>query len=361
MASRIGVFICHCGSNIAGKLDVPKLREFASTLKDVVVARDYKFMCSDPGQDIIKKDIAEHKLDGVVVAACSPRLHEPTFRRACSQAGLNPYLMEMANIREHCSWVTEKPEEALVKAEAIVAGAVARSRLLKELFSHRVDVKPSVLVLGGGIAGIQAALDVANAGYKVYMVESKQSIGGRMAQFDKTFPTLDCSACILTPKMVMVGQHKNIELLNYAELTELSGFVGNFKAKVLVKAKSINYDRCNGCGACIEKCPKRVPAEFDEGIGKRKSIYVDFPQAVPNKPVIDRASCVYFQKGKCQACVKACETGAVDFEQKDVIREIEVGAVILATGYAWAVSTTCSPGSSSSGCSTRPAPHPAPS
>ena len=333
MSTRIGVYVCHCGSNIAGKLDVEKVKDFAAGLEDVVVAKEYKFMCSEPGQELIKKDIKEQKLDRVVVAACSPRMHEPTFRGACASAGLNPYLMDMANIREHCSWVTENYEQATGKAMSVVAGSVGRVRFLEELQEGEVEANPDVRVLGGGIAGIQTALDLADSGHKVYLVEKEQSIGGHMAQFDKTFPTLDCSACILTPKMVSVGQHPNIELLNYSELEAVDGFVGNFVARVRVKARYVDYEKCNGCGACIEKCPKKVLSTFEEGMAKRKAIYVDFPQAVPNKPVIDRENCVYFKKGTCRACEKNCEVGAIDWEQQDEIREIPVGAIVLATGY----------------------------
>ena len=333
MSTRTGVFVCHCGSNIAGKLDVNALRDFAATLPGVAVARDYKFMCSEPGQEQIRKDIVEHRLDRVVVAACSPRMHEPTFRRATAAGGLNEFFFQMANIREHVTWVTADKAMATEKAKALVAGAVRRVSLHKPLTRRSVPVNPDIMIIGGGIAGIHAALTAAAAGKKVYLVERSQSIGGHMAQFDKTFPTLDCSACILTPKMVSVSQHPKIELLNYSEVDEITGFVGNFTAKVRVKARGVDYDKCNGCGVCIEKCPKKVPSEFDEGLGKRKAIYVDFPQAVPNKPVIDREHCTYYEKGKCKICEKFCEPGAIAFEQQDEIREIQVGTIIMATGF----------------------------
>jgi len=331
MERRIGVYICHCGTNIAATVNVKELVEFAASLRGVVVARDYMFMCSDPGQELIKNDIREYKLNRVVVASCSPLLHERTFRRVCRDGGLNPYLFEMANIREHCSWVHE--DGATEKAKGLVRAAVAKVYYLEPLESMEVSINPNTLVVGGGIAGIQAALDIANAGYKVYLVEREPSIGGHMIQLDKTFPTLDCSACILTPKMSDAGSHPNIELLTYSEVERVSGYIGNFKVSIRKKARYVDEEKCNGCGVCQEKCPWKVDSEFDAGLGKRKAIYTPFPQAVPNIPIIDKEHCVYFLKGTCKACQKFCTAGAIDFEQKDKLLEIEMGSIILATGY----------------------------
>jgi heterodisulfide reductase subunit A len=331
---RMGVYICHCGSNIANVVDVEAVRDFASDVEGVVVARDYKFMCSDPGQALIKEDIEKHNLNRVVVAACSPLMHEKTFRGACASAGMNQYLFQQANIREHCSWVTDDKEAATVKAKALTLGAVRKAAMLEPLETSSFEVNSNVMVIGGGIAGIQAALDIANAGNKVYLVEKDPSIGGHMAQFDKTFPTLDCAACILTPKMVSVGQHKNIEMLTYSEVAGVDGFVGNYKVKVRRKASYVDNDKCTGCGACMEKCPKKVSSEFEEGLGKRRAIYTPFAQAVPNKPVIDTEHCTYFLKpGKCGVCAKICEVDAIDFEQQERVEEIDVGSIIVATGY----------------------------
>jgi len=330
---RIGVYICHCGSNIAGTVDVEEVVRFAQDLEGVVVAREYKFMCSDPGQEIIKNDIKEQELNRIVVAACSPTLHEPTFRRVCQEAGINPYLFEMANIREHCSWVTEDKEKATEKAKALVSAAVRRVFYQEPLETREVPVNPNTLVVGGGIAGIQAALKIADSEHKVYLVEREPSIGGHMAQLDKTFPTLDCSACILTPKMSSVGSHPYIELMTYSEVEEVSGYIGNFKVKIKKKARYVDEDKCTGCGLCVTKCPWKADSEFEAGMGKRKAIYTPFPQAVPNIPVIDREHCVYFLKGTCRACEKVCEVGAIDFEQVDKSVEIEVGAIIVATGF----------------------------
>ncbi|TES83627.1 MAG: CoB--CoM heterodisulfide reductase iron-sulfur subunit A family protein [Dehalococcoidia bacterium] len=333
MEPKIGVYICHCGSNIAGTVDTAAVAQFAQGLEGVVAARDYKFMCSDPGQELIKKDIKELGLNRVVVASCSPTMHEPTFRRACQDAGVNPYLFEMANIREHVSWVTEDKQAATEKAKALVSAAVRRVSYHQPLETKEVPVNPNTLVVGGGIAGIQAALKIADSEHQVYLVERTPSIGGHMAQRDKTFPTLDCSAWILTPKMTQVGSHPFIKMLTYSEVEEVSGYIGNFKVKIRKKARYINEELCTGCGVCQEKCPWKVDSEFEAGMGKRKAIYSPFPQAVPNIPVIDREHCAYFQSGKCRACEKFCEAKAIDFEQEDEIIEVEVGSIILATGF----------------------------
>ncbi len=334
MEPRIGVYICHCGSNIADTVDMAAVAEFAQGLDSVVIARDYKFMCSQPGQELIKNDIKELGLNRVVVASCSPTMHEPTFRRACQEAGVNPYLFEMANIREHCSWVTEDKRLATEKAKALVSAAVRRVYYHQPLEMREVPINPNTLIVGGGIAGIQAALKIADSRHMVYLVERSPSIGGHMAQLDKTFPTLDCSACILTPKMTQVGSHPYIELLTYSEVEEVSGYIGNFKVKVKKKPKYVDEDKCTGCGLCQTKCPFKVDSEFEAGIGKRKAIYSPFPQAVPNVPVIDTEHCVYFLKGTCRACEKLCEAKAINFEQKEEIVELEVGSIILTTGFS---------------------------
>lgn len=335
MGERIGVYICHCGSNIAGVVDVEEVSRWAGEkFPDVAVSRDYKFMCSSPGQELIENDIKEFGLSRVVVAACSPHLHEKTFRGACARAGLNPFLFEMASIREHVAWVTKDKVEATIKAKALVDGAVRRVVFHEPLDPIRVDITPTTLVVGGGVAGIQAALEIADSGTPVILVEREPSIGGHMAQFDKTFPTLDCSACILTPKMFDIGNHPNITMLTWSEVESVDGYVGNFDIKVRKKARMVEEDLCTGCLVCQEKCPKRViDPVFEVGIAKRKAIYVPFPQAVPNKPVLDTENCTYFQTGKCQVCQKVCPTGAINYEQKDQILEFKVGNIILATGY----------------------------
>jgi len=331
---RVGVYVCHCGSNIAGTVAVDEVARWIGSQPNVVVARDYKFMCSSLGQELIEQDIKEQKLSRVVVAACSPHMHEKTFRSACQRAGLNPFLFEMANIRELDSWATDDKEAATQKAKAMVKAAVERVVHHQPLELIPVNINPNTLVVGGGVAGITAALELAEAGYHVYLVERESSIGGHMAQLDKTFPTLDCSACILTPKMVDVAQHPNITLLSYSEVEAVDGYLGNFTITVRKKARHVIEEKCTGCGICTEKCPKRVIDEvFEAGLGYRKAIYRLFPQAVPKYPVIDMQNCIYFQRGKCKACQIFCPTGAIDFDQQDELIKFEVGNIILATGY----------------------------
>ncbi|MFC1951137.1 4Fe-4S binding protein [Chloroflexota bacterium] len=330
---KIGVYICHCGSNIANTVDVEAVAEYAAGLSNVAEAKTYKFMCSDPGQQLIKDDITQKGINRVVVASCSPKMHEPTFRRAAADAGLNQYLFEMANIREHVSWVHEDKEVATEKAKALVSAAVRRVYYQQPLETKQVAVKSPTLVVGGGIAGIQAAIEIADSGNKVYLVEREPSIGGHMIQLDKTFPTLDCSACILTPKMSTAGSHPNIELMTYSEVDEVAGYVGNFNVKIKKKPRYVNEDKCTGCGICQEKCPYKAPNDYDQGLAQRKAIYTPFAQAVPNIPVIDADICAYILNGKCGACVKFCEVGAIDFEQKEEIVEVEVGNIIITTGY----------------------------
>jgi len=331
--ARIGVFVCHCGTNIAATVDVKKVAQAAKSFPGVRFTTDYRYMCSDPGQDLVRRMTKEHSLTGIVVASCSPSLHEKTFRKCTKDAGLNPYFCEMANIREQCSWVHDDREEATSKAIDIVRLTAAKVRKNKPLQTAFIPVEKRVLIIGGGISGIQAAIDIAFAGFKTVIVEREPSIGGRMAMFDKTFPTLDCAACILTPKMVEVSQNDRIKLYTYSEVETVSGYVGNFEVKIRRKARLINEDKCNGCGTCWQRCPVRVPSEFDMNLGKRKAIYVPFPQAVPNVPVIDREHCVYLSKKKCGICKKACPFEAIDYEQEDEIIEEKFGTIIVATGF----------------------------
>ncbi|MCX6284857.1 MAG: CoB--CoM heterodisulfide reductase iron-sulfur subunit A family protein, partial [Bacteroidetes bacterium] len=332
--ARVGVFVCFCGANIADFVDVPTVVEEAKKIREVKFAVDYKYMCSDPGQQMIRDAIVQHRLTSIVVAACSPRMHEKTFRKALSDAGMNPYLLEVANIREHSSWVHQKDKKAATdKAGDLVRMAVAKSIANEQLHEISVPVTKRALVIGGGIAGIQAALDIADARIPVTLVERSPSIGGRMAQLDETFPTLDCSQCILTPKMVDVASHPFIELIPYSEVIELDGYVGNYKVKIRKKASYVNFKSCTGCGACWQKCPVKVPNEYNMGIDTRKAIYTPFPQAVPNKPVIDAEHCTMLLKGKCGICAKFCEKGAIDFKMTDEVIEREIGAVVVATGY----------------------------
>lgn len=254
---RTGVYICHCGSNIAGTVQVDKLSGFASTLPGVAVARDYKYMCSSTGQEMIKEDIRDRGINRVVVAACSPRMHEMTFRQVLREAGLNPYLLAVANVREHCSWIVADSAQGTEAAKHLIRAAIARVGWQRPLEDRQVPVHPACLVVGGGIAGIQAALSIAQAGYQVYLVERSPSIGGRMAQLDKTFPTLDCSACILTPKMVAVARQKNVRLLTNSEVVEVAGYAGNFHVRIRRNPRYVDESKCTGCGTCWSVCPTR--------------------------------------------------------------------------------------------------------
>jgi heterodisulfide reductase subunit A2 len=330
---RIGVYVCHCGLNIAGSVDCAEVAKFASTLPHVVLAQDNRYTCSDQGQEGIKKDIKERKLNRVVVASCSPRLHEPTFRKTCEDAGLNKYLFEMANIREHCSWVHLYDRKAgTEKAKDLVKMAVAKASLLQPAEEVEVPIARRALVIGGGVAGIQAALDLADTGYKVYLVEKEPSIGGMMARIDKTFPTMDCSICILAPKMSDVGHHPNIDLLTNSEVSEVKGYIGNFHVKVLKKARYVTKD-CSACGECTEVCPIITANEFDVGLATRHGIYTPFAQAVPSTYIIDMNLCLN-KDGVvvCDKCSKACERQAINFEMKPETQEIEVGTIVVATG-----------------------------
>jgi heterodisulfide reductase subunit A len=339
--ARIGVFLCHCGENISRTVDCERVARCLGEVPGVVHSVDYKYMCSDPGQALIKQAVKEKKLDRVVVAACSPHMHEKTFRRAVASAGLNPFLCEMANIREHCSWIHDDRTKATEKAIDLVTFIVEKIKRNRPLISIQIPIERRALVIGGGIAGIQAALDIADGGREVILVEKEPSIGGHMSQLSETFPTLDCSQCILTPRMVEAYQHPRIRLMTYCEVESVDGYIGNFKVKIRKKARSVDETMCNGCGECQKVCPsKHIPSEFEAGLGKRTAIYVPFPQAVPNIPVIDRDKCLFFKgrakgakKALCGKCVEACGRKAVDFEQADRFEDVHVGAVVVATGY----------------------------
>ncbi|NOR60107.1 MAG: 4Fe-4S dicluster domain-containing protein [Methanosarcinales archaeon] len=327
---RIGAFICECGVNIAGAVDCNAVADYISTLPNVVTSVVNKYTCSDAGQAEIKNAIKDLNLNRVLVASCTPKTHEPIFRACVEEAGLNQYLFEFVNIREHCSWIHMwEKEDATKKAKELVRMGVARAALLEPLQSSEVPVTDAALVIGAGVTGMQAAMDIADMGHKVYLVEQGPSIGGKMAQLDKTFPTNDCSICILGPKMVEVARNKNIEIMSYSEVEEVDGYVGNFKVKVKHKPRYLNIDECTGCGLCSEACPVEVPyTEFNEGIGTRKAIYTPFPQAVPLRALVDKANCI-----NCGACIKACERGAIDMDQKETFSELDIGVIVVSAGF----------------------------
>ncbi len=331
---RIGVFVCWCGSNIAGTVDVVAVSEALKNEPGVVFSTNYQYMCSQAGQNIIKDAIKEHNLTGIVVCSCSPRMHEATFRKTAAAAGLNPYMVEIANIREQCSWVHKEMPIGTEKAIILGKAAIAKVNLNAPLVPGESPVTKRALVIGGGIAGIQTALDIAEAGYEVDIVEKKPTIGGKMAQIDKTFPTLDCAACILTPKMVDVAQNEKIKIYSYSEVTEVNGFVGNYTVKINKKARYVKEDVCTGCGLCTEKCPmKKVPNEFNLGMDNRRAIYIPFAQAVPKVATIDANYCTMLKTGKCGVCSKVCTAGAIDYTQKDEVIEQKYGAIVVATGF----------------------------
>ena len=331
---RVGVFVCWCGSNIAGTVDVKAVAEALKNEPGVVFSTDYQYMCSQAGQNMIKDAVKEHKLTGIVVCSCSPRMHEATFRKTAAGAGINPYMVEIANIREQCSWVHKDVLTGTAKAIILGKAAVAKVNLNAPLIPGESPVTKRALVIGGGIAGIQTALDIADAGFEVDIVEKKPTIGGKMAQLDKTFPTLDCAACILTPKMVDVAQHEKIRIFSYSEVTEVKGFVGNFNVTIKKHARFVNEDICTGCGACVEKCPqKKIPNEFNLGMDNRHAIYIPFAQAVPKVATIDPNACMMLKTGKCGVCSKVCAAGAIDYKQKDQYIEEKYGAIVVATGF----------------------------
>ena len=331
---RIGVFVCHCGTNIAGTVDVKAVAEALKSEPGVVFSTDYQYMCSQAGQNMIIDAVKQNKLTGIVVCSCSPRMHEATFRKTAAAAGLNPYMAEIANIREQCSWVHKEMPIGTEKAIILAKAAVAKVQLNAPLTPGESPVTKRALVIGGGIAGIQTALDIADAGFPVDIVETKPTIGGKMAQLDKTFPTLDCAACILTPKMVDVAQNDKIRIFSYSEVTGVKGFVGNFEVTIKRRARYVKEDVCTGCGLCTEKCPQRkIPNEFNLGMDNRRAIYIPFAQAVPKVATIDPNYCMMLKTGKCGVCSKVCSAGAIDYKAKDEFLEEKYGAIVVATGF----------------------------
>ncbi len=330
---RTGVFICHCGINIAGTVDVKKVAEDLAKHPGVVHSEEYVYMCSDPGQNLIIQAVKEKKLDHLVVACCSPTLHETTFRNASKAAGLNAFRCEIANIREQCSWVHKDKVRATQKATKITKSAVEKVRQNEALEALSVPVTRKALVIGGGIAGIQASLDLADSGFEVILVERSPSIGGHMIQLSETFPTLDCSQCILTPKMVEVSKHPKIRLMTYSEVREVSGYVGNFKVKILKKPTYVDQAKCNLCDECSKVCPILVPNEFDLGLTGRRAIYIPFPQAIPASYTLDDKNCPDLLPIACGKCGDVCKPKAIDYDMKPKVIEEEVGAIIVATGY----------------------------
>ncbi|MDY6843943.1 MAG: CoB--CoM heterodisulfide reductase iron-sulfur subunit A family protein [Thermodesulfobacteriota bacterium] len=331
---RIGVFVCHCGLNIAGTVDVEKIVEEISKYPLVAHAEHYIYNCSDPGQDRVRTAIREKKLEGLVMANCSPSLHQVTFRNLAISEGLNPYHCEIANIREVCSWPHANDKEvATKKALNLIKATIEKLKLNEPLNPPKIPITKKALIIGGGVAGMEAALTIAYSGYEVVLVERNHYLGGHAVQISGTFLSMDWSPCIITPRMTEIISHPNITLYLYSEIQEVSGYIGNFDVKIRRKPAFVNWEKCNGCLKCQEACPVSVPSEFDRGLGQRKAIYIPYEQAVPNKPVVDTKNCLYFKDGSCKKCSEVCPENALEYEQGENIVEEQVGAIMVATGY----------------------------
>jgi heterodisulfide reductase subunit A len=331
---RIGVYVCHCGGNISETVDIGEVAAFAEAQSDVAVVRDYSHMCSEVGQNLLLDDITDSKLDRVVIAACSPQFHEKTFMGAVESAGLSPYILEIANIREQCAWPHfDIPDVATEKAKDLVGMAIVKARLDEALAKRTMPIGKRVLVVGGGIAGIQASLDLGDAGFKVYLVEKEPTIGGKMTKLSRTFPTEDCAACILSPKMADVPSNPNIELLTFTEIENITGYLGNYEVTVVKKPRYVEMEKCTACDKCTEVCPVLVPNEYEEGLTSRKAIYLPCPIAVPHSYVLDVQACLGLFPLACERCFTACEPGAIDYDQQPERETFTVDTIIVATGY----------------------------
>lgn len=331
---KIGVFVCHCGLNIAGTVDVKAIVEEIKKYPGVAHAENYIYMCSDPGQSLIRKAIQEKGLDGLVMSNCSPSLHLNTFRKVAISEGLNPYHAEVANIREWCSWPHSKaPEIATRKALNIIKATIEKVRLNLELEPMVVPLTRKVVIIGAGVSGMQAALDIADSGFPVTLVERQPHIGGHAVQLSGLVVTLDDALCSLNTMLHQVAQHPNIDLLTYTEVIDVEGYVGSFKVKVLQKPKLVDWSKCDNCGQCLPVCPVQVPAEFERGLSQRGAIYRSYPESVPGKPVIDADRCLQFKGEACDRCLKICPHQAINFSQPPQTQTIDCGAMIVATGY----------------------------
>jgi heterodisulfide reductase subunit A len=333
MAERIGVYVCKCGPNIGDKVDVDSIVNDIKGIEDVTTVKSHNLLCSENGLEFLKKEVKNGKLSRVVIAACTPKQYEQKFMRACEEAGLNPYLLQMTNIREQCAWVTADKSAATEKAGSLVRAAVNRVSLQEPIERKEIEIQPDVLVVGGGVAGLEACLSLAaQKGRRVYLVEKSPCIGGITARLEEVYPTMECAPCMLAPELQEVLQKENIETLTYSEVEDVIGSFGNFSVKIRKKARYVKEETCIGCNACFEPCPVEIANEFDEGLSKRKAIYLPYAGALPNVPVIDENNCIKFNGGECDACQSSCAFGAISFSDEDKIIEKKVGAIILATG-----------------------------
>lgn len=333
MSERIGVYVCECGPNIKDALKFEEVVESARSLENVVFSKPFRLLCSAEGKDEISRDIKEQKLTRVVIAACSPREHEATFKKVLQDAGLNPYFLQIANIREHCAWVMKDKDQASEHAKKMIKAAVKRVALHQPLTPRQIDCIPDVLVVGSGVAGMNAALTLAQKQRKVYLVEKLPCIGGTFNRFGEAFPRMECAPCMLEHKLDEILHDEHIQLFAYSEVAEVTGFLGNFNVKINKKARFVNKDACLGCGACAEACPVKVKNELNEGLNQRSAIYMPYPGALPNLAVLDKANCLRFKGQDCTACQVACPFGAINYEDKDELIEVKVGSIILATGF----------------------------
>ncbi|MGB9497765.1 MAG: 4Fe-4S binding protein [Dissulfuribacterales bacterium] len=333
MAERIGVFVCECGPNIKDAMDIDEVVKFAQGLENVVLARPFGLLCSEEGKELVKKEIKEHDLTRVVIAACSPKEHEATFREILMNAGLNPFLLQIANIREQCAWVIKDKSLATDKAKAIINAAVRRVVHHEPLEIKELECQTDVLVIGAGVAGISAALTLAQKNRKIYLVEKLPCLGGKVALYEDLFPTLECASCMLDPVLDEVLHNGQIEVLTFSEVQEVLGFYGNFVVKVRKKARFVDIGTCIGCGVCLEVCPVKVRNEYNEGLDERRAIYIPYTGALPNVPVIDKGHCLRWQAEACNACQEVCPFGCINYEETDQVQELKVGAIVLATGF----------------------------
>ena len=333
MTERIGLYVCECGPNIKEAIHMEDVLKYAQSLQKVVLAKPFPLLCSKEGKELLEKDIKEHELNRVVIAACSPKEHEITFKQVLEDAGLNPFLLQVANIREQCAWVIEDRHLATEQAKQMINAAVRRVMCHEPLEIREIECQSDVLVVGAGIAGISAALTLAQKKRKVYVVEKSSCIGGKIARYEDLYPTMECASCILDPKMDEVLHNEHIELFILSEVQEVLGYYGNFHVKVQQTARYVDAETCLGCGACLECCPVRVRNEYNEGLDERRAIYIPYAGALPNVAAIDRTHCLRWQGQHCHACQEACPFGSIQYEQRDQTHELEVGAIVLATGF----------------------------
>jgi heterodisulfide reductase subunit A len=333
LTDRIGVFICECGPNIGDRVDLSALVGFARELEPVRWAQPVGLLCSPEARRQVADVIRRKNLTHLVFAGCSPREHERTLQSILEEAGLNPFLMQVANIREQCAWVIGDRDRATGKAKALIRAAVQRVRRHEPLTIREIEVRPDVLVVGAGMAGIAAARTLAQDGRRVYLVERSGCIGGRAARYEALFPDQNCAACLIAPELDAVLHDPGIEVLTLSEVESIRGAAGNFVVTIKDLPRFIDARRCIGCGACVDVCPVKIPNETGAPMAPRSAVSIPYPGALPHLAAIDRPHCRRFNGDPCSACRDACPFEAVDFDQTGVSRELSVGAVVIAAGF----------------------------